>query len=392
MHLSITRRCLGLGLAVALLHAALAMADDAADKKEDGEEKSDAAVAARLAEEKEMKARFGYSFNDVQNHLVLIECEGIKGRSAGSGFVAFMDGKPYLFTNQHIIMGAEQISFKTASGHAVQPLGVELSARRDIARLPLPLDYDALAVSGELAVDDPIAVFGNSEGGGVATELYGKVNGVGSDRIEVSADFVPGNSGSPVLNLDKQVIGIASYIRWKSDDKKGEEIRRFCYRLDDVEWRPVNWKKYNDAYGKPYRETEMLIDAIFEIIGTWYSDPSSRIPASSCPAGELRYWSDEHNQMVNKIEKMLDKGSCTQVELDRINRKIRTDLIDSAETLSGICETRARTVRMFSSKQRDLTGFLDSEFESLAIRLEAVSMVVKQYGKKLEHYNYFRFK
>ena len=40
-----------------------------------------------------MKARFGYSFNDVQNHLVLIECEGIKGRSAGSGFVAFMDGK-----------------------------------------------------------------------------------------------------------------------------------------------------------------------------------------------------------------------------------------------------------------------------------------------------------
>jgi hypothetical protein len=358
--------------------------------EKDADEK--AALEKRMEEEKEVKAQFEYSFNDVSDYLVIVSCTGDRGRSSGSGFIANLDGKPYLFTNQHVIMGADKISFKTASGKTLRPMGVELASTLDIARLPLAPDSPALEISDRISKDIPIAVFGNSEGGGVATELYGKVISIGSDRIEVSADFVSGNSGSPTLNLDKEVIGIASYVSWKTNKKDETVTRRFCYRLTDEQWGSVNWKKYNDMYGKQYRETESLIDSIIDIIGTWYVKPSSRIDAESHPVPGLRSWSKDHNKMVNKIENMLDQGSCTKDELDRINRKIRNDLMSSAAELSSICSDRARSLRMMNDKQKGMSGFLHDEFESFCNRLDSVSKYIEFYGQSLENYNYFHFK
>ena len=75
------------------------------------------------AEEAEIKAQFSYTFDDVYDKLVIIECKGQHGEWSGSGFVAAMDGKTYLFTNQHIVLGADTISFKTAKGEVLRPPG-----------------------------------------------------------------------------------------------------------------------------------------------------------------------------------------------------------------------------------------------------------------------------
>jgi S1-C subfamily serine protease len=198
-------------LLLLLIACSTTFAEQADGEKEEAteERKKEKAAEKKKEEEKAIKKEFAYSFNDIRDHLVVIEHEN----GTGSGFVAKMGDHYYIFTNQHVIFGAHKISFKSVSGKQLRPKKVELSATRDMARLLLDTD-EGLAVSGNIEMDAPIALFGNSDGAGVATELYGRINGIGGELIEVSADFVSGNSGSPVLNLDQEVIGIASYVRF----------------------------------------------------------------------------------------------------------------------------------------------------------------------------------
>ena len=370
-----------------------AWADDIDDTISDW--KKQQASTKLKAEEAEIKAQFTYAFDDVCDKLVIIECRGTHGKWSGSGFVAAMDGKTYIFTNQHIILGADTITFKTVMGEVLRPRAVELSASRDIARLLLE-EHDALAVSDNLSMGAPLAVFGNSEGGGVATELYGKVTGVGADLVEVSAEFVSGNSGSPVLNLDKEVIGIASYVRYSAPSKMKEgtqfenKVRRFCYRLNNLRWARVNWKKYNGEYGKVYRETEALVEAVLAVVNGWYEDPFGPVSEDHSDY-DLRKWSNEHNRMVSRIVRLSDKGRATSNELNSTNRQIRNDIGDSAEALSDFCKRRARYVE-FTTQKRDLTGFLQEEFEGSVYSLKYAAEAIDYFGTKLATIDYFHFK
>ncbi|MDZ8117927.1 trypsin-like peptidase domain-containing protein [Pontiella agarivorans] len=371
---------------LALLGISSSFAEGKTDEETELEKQE--ALEERLALEQEIKGRFSYSFNDIAEQLVTVSCSGPQGRSSGSGFVATLDGKTYLFTNQHVILGAETISFKTATGRLLRPRSVELAARRDIARLLLQ-DTEGLRVSESMQKEDPVGVFGNSEGGGVATELYGKVTGITPDKVEVSADFVSGNSGSPVLNLDQEVIGIASYVSWKTDKDDETVTRRFCYRLTDEQWGAVNWKKYNEKYGKLYIRNERLIDSIFDAATIWYGNPFSRMSFEDHRDAGLRKWADEHNRMINRIERTMDKR-LTQRELNNVNKSIRRDMFDSAEDLSEACRNRAHQMQ-FLAEQKELTGFLRNAFERLAARMNYAAGEIEEYGSKLAEHNYFYF-
>jgi hypothetical protein len=303
-----------------------------------------------------------------------------------------MEGKIYLFTNQHVILGADKISFKTANGAILKPRSVELSTTRDVARLLLADETDGFEVVNDRTIGSPVAVFGNSEGGGVATELYGEITTVGSEVIDISADVVSGNSGSPVLNLDQKVIAIVSSVRSYRDDETGSKTRHFCYRMTDGRWRPVKWKSYNDKYGKQFLETEQLIQSIFEAADTWYDDPYSRMTAEDHPDAGLRKWAIEHNRIINRIMRLSDKGQVRNLhELDNTNERIKQDMADSAEALSAVCRGRARQMRMLS-EQRELTEFLHGEFENFATRLESAAVEIDRYGNKLSTKNYFYIK
>jgi hypothetical protein len=376
-------------------------ADDDATDDQKAEEKAEqdrlAAEQKRKAEEAKIKAEFTYSFNDISDKIVTIECRSMEGdKSFGSGFIAQMDGKTYVFTNQHVIMGASQISIKTTRGKQIIPRGVELSMTRDIARLPLAASAEGFAISDKPAIDMLLAVFGNSEGGGVATELYGKVSGVGSDLVEVTTEFVSGNSGSPALNDQQEVIGIVSYVRFyapdsttESDDQPQEKARRFCYRLSDVEWMPVNWKKYNDEYGSDYLEIESLVASIFDVVDGWVNDPFGAVP-SEYRDYDLQKWAKSHNSMVKKIMRLSDQGSCTQKELDKTNKQISGDIDDSAQALSAFCFKKSRLVEMKLAK-KDLTAFLRESFEMNMDALQYASESIDRFGSRLSTIDYFHF-
>jgi serine protease Do len=52
-------------------------------------------------------------------------------------------------------------------------------------------------------INDWVTLVGNRRGGGVATQVSGTVLGIGPEKIEVNAQFQPGNSGSPVLHAQR---------------------------------------------------------------------------------------------------------------------------------------------------------------------------------------------
>lgn len=394
MENSLLKPCLALLLLLAFIGTPLMAKEEDAEEEEKTPEQEELekkeALEKRLAAEQEIKAQFKYTFNDISKKLVTVTCDSSLGRSFGSGFVAILDGKTYLFTNQHVIIGSDQISFKTAYGDTLRPRSVELSTTRDIARLLLADGTEGFEITRQTYIDAPVGVFGNSEGGGVATELYGKVTGISSEVIDVSADIVSGNSGSPVLNLEQQAIGIASYVQWSNDDKDGSKTRHFCYRLTDNQWKSVNWKKYNGKYGTLYRENEQLINSIIEVFEIWYDDPFLRMTADKHPEAALRKWSTDHNHVINRIMRLSDKGRCSQHELDNTNKRIQQDLVDSADALAAVCRGRSRQMRMLST-QRELTGFLREEFEGLADRLDYAAIRIDRYGKNLVNINYFHF-
>ena len=60
-------------------------------------------------------------------------------------------------------------------------------------------------------VGAPVTVPGNSLGAGVTLQINGKLLGIGPALVEVDAKFVPGNSGSPIIDRRSgQVIGMGS--------------------------------------------------------------------------------------------------------------------------------------------------------------------------------------
>ena len=183
----------------------------------------------------------------------IVIVEGSKG--VGSGFVAKIKDKKYIFTNAHVVIGNAKLRFRNLNGDKLATKSYYLNSERDVFIAVLDTEktdmkafkmYDDVS---HLKIGTKIFVTGNSAGGGTATKLPGKVKSVGPDRIEIDAKFVTGNSGSPILTADGQVVGIATYITrgqttWHNKDSEfGGKLRRFGFRLDNIKHNSKSWQK-----------------------------------------------------------------------------------------------------------------------------------------------------
>ena len=178
-------------------------------------------------------------FEEVKDKLVVIVC----GEKAGSGFIVRDGGRPYLFTNAHVVQRGAVIAHRL-DGTRLMLGPRDEAVGRDMVRFALDESMPAFDLAaGVPDIGDPVVVLGNSDGRGVVTEIRGKVIGVGPREIEVDAAFVIGNSGSPVLDRNGRVIGIATYLRdcrndedWSKVDTRFNGIRRFALRLLGTRW------------------------------------------------------------------------------------------------------------------------------------------------------------
>lgn len=265
---------------------------------------------------------------------------------AGSGFVAEMDGKTYLFTNAHVLAGMTQPRFTLLNGRAVTPSSVELAVDHDVIRFSLKEELsDRLVirntVEANVKIRDAVSVYGNQGGAGVVTRLPGYLEGIGPDRVEVTCDFIPGNSGSPVIHEPSgEVIGVATYILRQYDDwtipkrflgfgSGGGDtdtglitFRRFGYRVDSVRgWEPVNWVEFQNES----KQVDQVAGLTADIVN--FFDSISRGNAPSFTTETLRR---PANDWLIKLRRPhlaeADRQSATQSFLYTLRNLSRADV------------------------------------------------------------------
>ena len=136
----------------------------------------------------------------------------------GSGFFISQNGD--VITNYHVIQGASSVEIKTAD-EKTYPITdiVAGDEQNDIIRLSVNIpsqDVFPLSLSKVIPeVGERIIVYGsplgweNTVSDGIVSAIrdipeYGRI-------IQITAPISPGSSGSPVLNMQGEVIGIASF-------------------------------------------------------------------------------------------------------------------------------------------------------------------------------------
>jgi serine protease Do len=148
--------------------------------------------------------------------IVEILTYNAKGRplATGSGFFASPD---VIITNAHVIKGASKIFARMSNG-TLYPVTVKDTRggeNVDVASLVLPQassNASFLYLSRpEVIAGQRVLVIGNPEGleGTVSDGIVSAIRN-GGKLIQITAAISPGSSGSPVLNEEGNVIGVAT--------------------------------------------------------------------------------------------------------------------------------------------------------------------------------------
>jgi S1-C subfamily serine protease len=147
----------------------------------------------------------------------------------GSGFVYNFTGEMVIVTNYHVVQEAINITvtFVDGNGYSATVLGSDPYA--DLAVLSTSAQQSEFAhldivSSSSLEVGDQVIAVGNPYGlaGSMTTGIVSALGRTITEEmtgsypianiIQTSAPINPGNSGSPLLNLQGQVIGITTAI------------------------------------------------------------------------------------------------------------------------------------------------------------------------------------
>jgi S1-C subfamily serine protease/Tfp pilus assembly protein PilF len=150
--------------------------------------------------------------------LVTVLDKAGKPLKLGTGFFVSTDGK--LVTNAHVIEGANSVNAKLENGATYSILGVLKAALdKDLVLLQTEAkDVPSLAISREPMPDvgSRVAVIGSPLGlEGTVSEgiISGHRDAKKDDQwLQMTAPVSPGSSGSPVVDENGKVVGIATFL------------------------------------------------------------------------------------------------------------------------------------------------------------------------------------
>jgi S1-C subfamily serine protease len=162
--------------------------------------------------------------NKIKNAVVKIDIyKKINGKlrpaGSGSGFIFSSDG--LIFTNSHVVNGAEKIMVSLLNENEIEATLIGHDPDTDLAILKIYADGYSVAKLGDasqLQIGQFVIAIGNPYGyqhtvtAGVVSAL-GRSLRTQSGRlvdnvIQSDAALNPGNSGGPMINTDGEVIGV----------------------------------------------------------------------------------------------------------------------------------------------------------------------------------------
>jgi S1-C subfamily serine protease len=162
--------------------------------------------------------------NKIKNAVVKIDVyRNIKGKlkpaGSGSGFIFSSDG--FIFTNSHVVHGAEKIMVSLLNENEIEATLVGEDPDTDLAILKIYTDGYSFARLGnayDLQIGQFVIAIGNPYGY-QHTVTTGVVSALGrslrtqsghlvDDVIQSDAPLNPGNSGGPMINTEGEVIGV----------------------------------------------------------------------------------------------------------------------------------------------------------------------------------------
>ena len=143
-----------------------------------------------------------------------------RANALGSGFVISEDG--YIVTNNHVIVGADEIMIEFRSGLELPATVVGTDENTDLALLKVepeePLPFVSFGDSDAMRVGDWVMAMGNPLGqgfsvsAGIVSARERELSGAYDSFIQTDAAINRGNSGGPLFNLDGEVIGVNTAI------------------------------------------------------------------------------------------------------------------------------------------------------------------------------------
>ncbi len=195
-------------------------------------------------------------FNLVKSSLVEIK----KGDSLGSGF--FFSNEGEIITNVHVISGTGDIEITTYNNKSYKADIKSLDPIEDIAILKLDNTNDTFRpiysykTFNTLQVGQDVISIGNPFGfeNSVSTGIISGIRTIDDvNQIQMTAPVSPGNSGSPLLTTDGDVIGITTssieeaqnlnfaipidaYFSLKSNPPKEDKNEIARFQTNDKEW------------------------------------------------------------------------------------------------------------------------------------------------------------
>jgi S1-C subfamily serine protease len=132
----------------------------------------------------------------------------------GTGFNISPTGK--IITNRHIVANADSITVRFADGREYYTKQYKIIPNMDIAIILLganDLPTVALNLNDSVQEGDPVTIIGNPLGYKYIAQRgqAGQFHKTGEDRLtvfDINITINPGNSGSPVINSQMQVVGV----------------------------------------------------------------------------------------------------------------------------------------------------------------------------------------